>query len=270
MRLEVIEKIPEGDSLKTPVLFVHGAWHGAWCWDEYFLPYFAEQGYPAYALSVRGHGLSEKQGKSNSFRISDYVSDVAEVAAQLPNPPVLVGHSMGGLIVQKYLEKYSAPAAILMASLPVGGLAGSAVRMAINHPWLFLKANLTANMNFFISSTDLVRDSFFPEDMDKEVQKKYFSLLQAESYLAFLDMILLNLPRPDRITTPLLVLGAAKDRMISPKEVERTARAYHAQSKIFDNMAHDMMLEKGWQTVADTIIDWISGKNLSDFIYENS
>jgi pimeloyl-ACP methyl ester carboxylesterase len=144
---EVIERKPEGSIWKTPILFVHGAWHGAWCWDEHFLSYFAEQGYPSYALSVRGHGLSEKQGKLNSFKISDFVSDLAQVAVQLPSPPVLVGHSMGGLVVQKYLEKHFAPAAVLLASLPTGGLARSATRMAINHPWLFLKATLTANMN---------------------------------------------------------------------------------------------------------------------------
>jgi pimeloyl-ACP methyl ester carboxylesterase len=169
---------------------------------------------------------------------------------------------MGGLVVQKYLEKHFVPAAVLLASLPTGGLARSATRMAINHPWLFLKSTLTANMNTFISATDLVREAFFSEDMDEEALERYSSKLQPESFRAFLDMILLNLPRPDRITTPLLVLGAAKDRVITPKEVKQTARAYNAQSMIFDNMAHDMMLGIGWRNVADTIIEWLSGKNL--------
>jgi pimeloyl-ACP methyl ester carboxylesterase len=75
-------------------------------------------------------------------------------------------------------------------------------------------------------------------------------------------MILLNLPRPEKITTPLLVLGAANDKAISPSEVELTAKAYNTQARIIGNVAHDMMLENGWQDIADIIISWLRGKNL--------
>lgn len=243
-------------------MFVHGAWHGAWCWDEFFLPYFVEHGYASYALSVQGHGLSDKTKKLNSLRISDYVSDVACIAADLPNPPILVGHSMGGLIVQKYLETHSAPAAVLLASLPVGGLIRSLRRIVMNHPWLFLKANLTMDLHPFISTTELVREAFFSDDIDAGTLEKYFSALHNESYFAFLDMLLLNLPQPQKITTPLLVLGAANDRFFSPKEVELTAKAYNTQAIIISNMAHDMMLEKDWKKAADIIIGWLRERNL--------
>ncbi|MBC7517162.1 MAG: alpha/beta hydrolase [Alkalinema sp. FL-bin-369] len=43
---------------RSPIFFVHGAWHAAWC-RENFLPYFANHGYAAYAVSLRGHGTSE-------------------------------------------------------------------------------------------------------------------------------------------------------------------------------------------------------------------
>ena len=56
MNLEVISKYPAGAARPTPLLFVHGAWHGAWCWDEHFLDFFAAHGYAAHALSLRGHG----------------------------------------------------------------------------------------------------------------------------------------------------------------------------------------------------------------------
>lgn len=262
MQLENIKKKPIGITQKTPILFVHGAWHGAWCWDEFFLPYFVEHGYASYALSVQGHGLSDKTKKLNSLRISDYVSDVACIAADLPNPPILVGHSMGGLIVQKYLETHSAPAAVLLASLPVGGLIRSLCRIVMNHPWLFLKANLTMNLHPFISTTELVREAFFSDDIDAGILEKYFSGLHNESYFAFLDMLLLNLPQPQKITTPLLVLGAANDRFFSPKEVELTAKAYNTRAIIISNMAHDMMLEKDWKKAADIIIGWLRERNL--------
>ncbi len=55
--LEVIEKGSSTPAHPTPLLFVHGGWHGAWCWSN-FLNYFADAGYRAVALSLRGHGAS--------------------------------------------------------------------------------------------------------------------------------------------------------------------------------------------------------------------
>jgi len=71
------------------------------------------------------------------MRIADYVEDVAQVVGQLPEVPVIVGHSMGGLVVQKYLEKYIAPAAVLLASVPVKGVLRTTLRIALRHPRRF-------------------------------------------------------------------------------------------------------------------------------------
>src|SRR5262245_36364543 len=102
--LEVIEKGACSESRPAPLLFVHGAWHAAWCWDEYFLGFFADKGYRAVALSLRNHGNSSKI-KPRLCSIADYVNDVASVASSMPAPPVIIGHSMGGWVVQKYLER---------------------------------------------------------------------------------------------------------------------------------------------------------------------
>ncbi len=88
MKLEVITQIPKEQKYKTSLLFVHGMWHGAWCWDEFFLPFFADAGYHVTALSLRGHAGSE--GKIQGSSIMDYVRDVEEVARTLPTPPVPV------------------------------------------------------------------------------------------------------------------------------------------------------------------------------------
>ena len=63
MRLEIIARAPAAEPRPTPLLFVHGAWHGAWCWDEHFLGYCARRGYAAVALSLRGHGGSGGRGR---------------------------------------------------------------------------------------------------------------------------------------------------------------------------------------------------------------
>jgi pimeloyl-ACP methyl ester carboxylesterase len=86
----------------------------------------------------------------------------------------------------------------------------------------------------------------------------YFARMQDESYLAYLDIVFLNLPRPRRVPqTPMLVLGGTNDAIFTPAEARATARRYNAEVEIFPDMAHDMMLESGWQGVADRIVGWL-------------
>jgi pimeloyl-ACP methyl ester carboxylesterase len=262
MRLEVITREPSADAHPTPVLFVHGMWHAAWCWSEHFLPYFAQHGYKSHALSLRGHGASEGHERLRWTSLADYVSDVTQVVSQMDRPPVLVGHSMGGMIVQKYLGSNGAPAAVLLASAPPKGVIPATLRVAFRHPLAFLKANLTLSMFPVVRTPQLAREAFFSADMPEEKLKSYFSQLQDESYRAYLEMMGLSLPRPKLVKTPMLVLGAADDGFFSPSEIEATARAYGARAEVFPNMAHDMMLENGWQTVADRILEWIKEQGL--------
>jgi alpha-beta hydrolase superfamily lysophospholipase len=102
----------------------------------------------------------------------------------------------------------------------------------------------------------------FSADMPEPEVNAYFARMQDESYRAYLDQIVLNLPQPKRVKTPLLVLGAKNDKGITAGEVEATAQAYGTQAAIFSDMAHDMMLEVGWQAVADRILVWLEERGL--------
>lgn len=240
----------------TPLLFVHGAWHGAWCWDEHFLPYFADHGYAAHAISLRGHGFSEMDKSLKLLRLSDYVADVDQAVRDLGEPPVLVGHSMGGLVVQKYLEKGPAAGGVLLASVPVKGVLATTMRIAVRHPLAFAKANLTWSLWPIVETPELAREAFFGSEMSESDVDRHFERLQDESYLAYLDMIF-RLPRPERVHVPMLVLGAEEDAIFTPHEVAATAAAYGVEPVMFPRMAHDMMLEQGWRSVADTILEWL-------------
>lgn len=266
MKLELLEEHPTNLRHKTPLLFVHGAWHGAWCWRAHFMGYFAEQGYATYALSLRGHGASEGQEKLNRTRVADYVADVSHIASQITQKhnvrPVLIGHSMGGMVVQKYLETHSAPAGVLMASLPPAGALATVLRLARRHPLIFLKLNLSANLYQMVATPALAREAFFSANMSDTLVNHYWQNLQNESFLGFFDMLVLNLPKPTRVKTPLLVLGAANDIVFHPYEVEATAHAYHTRATIFANMAHDMMLETNWREPAQHILSWLEQRNL--------
>jgi alpha-beta hydrolase superfamily lysophospholipase len=260
MDLEIVTRKPDTDARATSILFVHGAWHGAWCWQEHFMPYFVERGYTSHALSLRGHGGSQRPARFRLARIADYVDDLTQVVEQLPEPPVLVGHSMGGLVVQKYLEAHTAPGAVLLASVPVKGVLRTTLRIAVRHPLAFIKANLTWSLYPIIGKPALCREAFFSADISDEDLWAHFGRMQDESYLAFLDMMLFNLPKPERVKTDLLILGAKDDTIFYPDEIEATAKAYQTRHVMFADMAHDMMLDRNWESVADRVLGWLEEK----------
>jgi pimeloyl-ACP methyl ester carboxylesterase len=262
MNLEIISKYPTGSTGPTPLLFVHGALHGAWCWDAHFLDYFAQHGYAAHAINLRGHGNSEGREKLRWTRISDYVADVASVVRQLPSPPILIGHSMGAFIIQKYLEDHASPAAVLLSSPSPAGLLPTTLRNARRHPLIFAKVNLTLSLYPLVATPHLAREAFFSDDLADEPLLEYWKQMQDDSFMAFLDMVALDLPKPAKVKTPLLVLGVARDNMLKPREIEATARAYNTQSEIIANVAHNSMLEPRWRTVAERILVWLKGREL--------
>jgi pimeloyl-ACP methyl ester carboxylesterase len=263
--LEVIDKAPQGDSDKPTLLFVHGAWHGAWCWDEYFLDFFADKGYRSLALSLRGHGNSSAPKSMRLCSIADFVDDVDSVATSLPEPPVVIGHSLGGFVVQKYLEAHHAPAAVLLASAPVTGITRFLLRRIKSHPWYAATALAqTKSLRFVGGTPELARETFFSNLTPEADVLRYTALLGEEyAWKIALDMLWQNLPKPDRVSTPLLVLGAENDMCFTQREVHDTAAAYRTEAEFFPNMCHDMMLDPEWVAVAERIHAWLEMRSRS-------
>lgn len=255
-KLEVISRPAQGDKKPTPLLFVHGAWHGAWCWDEYFLPYFAGLGYDAHAVSLRHHGSSEAPGSIKTVRIRDYVDDVASVAETLDAPPVIIGHSMGGFVLQHYLRDHTPAGAVLFASTPPAGVLPLSVKMLFAQPAAFMKANLTLSLYHLVAKPEAAKGMFFSDDMPGERASEFHARLTDESFTAFLGLMF-SLPNPKRATVTPLVLGGETDVLVTPKVVRATAAAYGTEAVIFENTAHDMMLEPRWQAVAEHIAQWL-------------
>jgi pimeloyl-ACP methyl ester carboxylesterase len=260
MKLEIIHKTAKGQKHATPLLFVHGKWHGAWCWDEHFLPYFAEQGYEAYALSLRGHAGSK--GKIWGATIADYVSDVEQVAGGLKTAPVVIGHSMGGFITQKYLETHAAPAAVVLTSIPPYGLWPATFSLLRRHPLVVLKVLAQLRMYPVVETPALAQDALFSANMPAEQAAAYQKRLNDESFRAYLDELGLNLVRAKKVKTPVLVIGAEKDAVVSQKSVRDTAKAYSTRAEMFPDLAHDVMLESGWEVVAKRILEWLKERGV--------
>lgn len=254
--LEVITHLPIGEARPTPLLFIHGAYAGAWCWQEYYLPFFAEAGYACHALSLSGHGASPGREWLDSLSLDDFVNDVVTVAGRLPEAPILIGHSMGGMIAQKYLERSEAAGAVLMASVPPQGLSTSALGLAVNKPGLMMDLNRLLGGGRI--SPDALLEILFVQPPAPEKLRTWYRKMQPESFRAIWDMTLFNLPRLHTISRPpMLVLGAEYDHLIPPSLVEMTSRSYGVEAEIFREMGHGMMLENNWRGPAEHIRNWL-------------
>lgn len=256
--LEVIRRGPPENvsPRRTPLLFLHGAYAAAWCWDEHFLPYFAARGYDSHALSFSGHGGSPGRSRLDGFGIDQYVRDTAAVAARLSAAPVLIGHSMGGFVAQKYLERHEAAGLVLLASVPPQGLWAAALGLAFRRPGLL--SDLNRLLGGGRVALDTLREALFAQPVAREDLARWYRRMQPESHRAIWDMTLFNLPLKSRMRLPpMLVLGAEHDALIPPSQVEMTARHYGVAAEIFAGMGHGLMLEKGWERVAARILGWL-------------
>jgi pimeloyl-ACP methyl ester carboxylesterase len=260
MKIEVISRHPSAPSERPPLLFVHGAYGGAWVWEQHFLPFFADRGFEAHALSLRGHGGSSGWEHLPYARLRDYVADLEQVAGALPASPVLVGHSMGGMVVQKYMHEHPTPAAVLVASVPPHGLIGTFCGIAFTNPRLFYELGMIQTFGPWMADAACVRRALFSEECPETVINAVLPRLQAESSMVILDLVGLDLPPSTpspSLAAPVLVLGAERDAFIFRGGLEATARTYRTKAEIFPNMAHAMMLEPGWRAVAERICDWL-------------
>ena len=257
--LEVVARKGAGGSRNPPLLFVHGAAHGAWCWAEHFLGFFADRGFDAYALSLRGHGGSGGREWLRWTSVADYVDDVERVATGLPREPVVVGHSMGGMVAAQYLSRRRPPAAALLAPAPPGGMPRQWVRLSADNPWLTVEMLLTLEAGKMFSTPARARKFLFSPELGEDDLQRHAARLGRESIRALIELSWMR-PDPARFRgTPLLVLGAARDYIIPPEEVMRTADVYGAESRILPDIAHDLMLDTGWPRAADALLAWLAG-----------
>lgn len=263
--LEILVHSPPKPISKTPLLFVHGAFTSAWCWEANYLPFFAAAGFEVHAVSLSGHGKSRARAQLDSLSIADYVNDVREAAAAMPAAPVLIGHSMGGFVVQKYLEQYAAPAAVLMCSVPPQGLMSTAVNLMLSRPNLLIELNRM--MAGSRDSMDSLREAMFAQPISFDAMRRVYLHAQPESHRALWDMTLFNIPSPSKIRKnlgsgaagklPLLVTGTALDQLIPISSIDMTARTYDTEQKIFQGIGHGLMLERDWQKPAGHILAWL-------------
>ncbi|HSV20187.1 MAG TPA: alpha/beta fold hydrolase [Casimicrobiaceae bacterium] len=257
-RLEVRRRLPEKPAGRPPLLFVHGGYCDAWCWEPLFLPWFAARGYAAHALSLRGHGRSAGGDALFMTSLADYESDVETVAAQLDEPPILIGHSMGAAIVELIMAKRPVRGAALLAPIPPAGLLPVATRLATQHPDYLAQMSGLDPSRLSIAVLETLRPFYFGPDVDPKLLAQAARHTSAESPRALFDLSLrLHWALPREAPPPVFVLGAEGDRICLPDDVRATARHHDVEAIVVPGLAHMLMLEPRFEAAAQPLLRWL-------------
>jgi pimeloyl-ACP methyl ester carboxylesterase len=250
--LEVVSYLPQdaGPRCALSLLLVHGACHSATCWHAWG-PALAELGIPTHALSLRGHGKSTMPGKAQDARratIRDFVADIRTVYDALridPARSVLAGHSMGGIIVQWFAQKFAVAGLAILASVTTSRALPCFMQVLRD-----AHVRLGTNARALFDTERNVRRYLLGEDAKPATVQFVLGQLRPESEVALYSVLgayLLRAFPPQRLRTEhVLVLGAEKDACFKASVVEASARdfarRYDTTCAIIPDCPHDLML----------------------------
>ena len=254
MTLELISR-GAGTTGRPQLLFLHGGFHDARCWDHHFLPWFAARGWAAHAMSTRGHGTSPGNLAKDKPSLADFVDDVNGMIAQLDSNVVLIGHSLGGVLSQMVrVQNKGVAGAVLLASSPMRAPLGVAWRMLRHHPMALIKSQLLGD---FEAGLPAFISFFYGDNLDEDLKRKYISELCGESPRAMSELFRRPPPQtPDLDTRPVLVVAGRDDWSIPMPNHEWLAETFRAPLKVVPG-AHNLMVDPAWEESAQAIGTWL-------------
>ncbi len=246
------------EASRPPILMVHGAYTHAASWMRTFMPWFAARGHDVHALSLRGHGGSDGRQMIDAWGLDDYRADVERALAAIGRPAILFGSSMGGLVVQRLLAAGARPrAAVLLSSVPPGGLMTSVSRMALRRPQALgnlvqvaLGARDGRGLLELLAHDPLQPDGGTPPS----------ALLGRESSRALWEMTWAPMGVAGTASTtsvPLLAIHGEQDLMIQGGVLDEIASRWGAETLRVPGVGHMPMIERRWRTVASSISRWL-------------
>jgi pimeloyl-ACP methyl ester carboxylesterase len=256
--LELVEARPAGPASGAPLLFVHGGFGGAWMWQEVYLPYFARRGRHVAAVSLRAHGGSGGYDGLRRWSLADLVEDVRRAHAAMPSTPILVGHSLGGLLAQMLVGQLSMRALVLLASLPPEGLFFDGLRLAITDPHIWTEAYLGSVSGSRLPVEAAGYQILFSEGLPPERIAAYAARMVPESARALLEA---HAPGPIVPAIlhgiPTLVVSGDNDRLVWRPSAIRTALYHGALFRTASGMGHFLQIDIGAEEVARDVLDWV-------------
>lgn len=237
----------------APLLLLHGISAGAWNFDRY-LAFFADRGWPTYALDLRGRPGSRDVADFGRVALGEYVEDALEAARHLGRP-LVIGHSMGGLLAQKVAEADLARGVVLLCSMPPKGIRFARPALALRQlrhlPAMLLGRALTAA----------------PADLEymtlNAVPPAERAVLAArfgpESGIVARELSLGGLAvDAGRVRAPMVTISTTEDRFFGTGVGREIAARYHIPMWEYAGHGHFPVMEPGWERIAADIERWLA------------
>ena len=241
--------------MPAPVIMVHGAFCGGWTFDSFRQP-FEAAGHVVLAPDLMGHdGKASVAGRS----MTDYAKQIAALCATCEEPPILIGHSMGGLVAQMAAARAKVSRLILLAPSPPWGVPGASLEEAVS------AVSLYALGPYWLQAVDPdygVVKRYSLDRMDRAERKLLYGRMTPESGRAlwetlnwWLDPFMTTSATP--CGAPTLAIAGGRDVIHPTATVRQTAARLNGAVEVFPQMSHWLPGEPGWEAVAERCLDFI-------------
>lgn len=253
------------------IVFVHGAWVGPKCWESW-RSYFAAEGFaslaPAWPFDDRPYEAlrSAPRPELAAVGVPEIVAHYAGIIDALPEPPILVGHSFGGLIVQLLLARGRGAAGVAINPAPPRGVLPTPRALVTAAPVLLAWRGWRRilSMSFRQFQRGFVHE--LPPRAQREAYETHVIPTPGRPYFQaafapFHHATALDY-RADR--APLLITAGELDRTAPPAMNRANHRAYRRSAsttdfELFPGRSHWIIGEPGWEQVAGHVHRWIRG-----------
>lgn len=248
------------------IVMIHGMHGGGWYWENY-KNFFETKGYHCITPTLRFHDMEPKglpDPRLGTTSLLDYAEDLEKEISKLETLPILMGHSMGGLLTQILGSRGLAKALVLLTPAAPSGIMSlkpSVIRGFLSGlmKYGFWKKPMRHTFNEVVYS---MLQLLTPEEQKEIFDKFVYESGRAASEIGFWPLDPKKAAKVDesKITCPVLVIAGAQDRMTPASVVRKVADKYRTVStyKEFINHAHWVVSEPGWEDVAQYAYNWLN------------
>ncbi|HEY1927497.1 MAG TPA: alpha/beta hydrolase [Caulobacteraceae bacterium] len=249
--------------MKPPIVMAHGAFCGGWAFRRFRRP-FEAAGHKVTAPDLPGHEDLPHRRPVAGLSMADYAQALAKVIADQESPPVVIGHSLGGLVAQLAAARAPVSGLILLAPSAPWGVAASSPEEAASAVSLYALGPLWP-MTAVDPSKDLAR-RYLVDRLPREGRRWVYERLRPESGRAlfetlnwWLDPFATTLVPPNSIRAPVLGIAGGADAIHPVATVQATVSRLGGSLSVAKGASHWLPGEPGWEDVADECLAWIEG-----------